>query len=205
MDNPPGGAPLQGPTGGLPEQPGPSWASPVNPTLLPRIGRGRSTPWSGIPSVPPLWEWPFGTSLLDHLHQLTTTLAKTHGRIVVEAVTVKGTLGKNKLARALFDSGFPEFRRQLTSKCPWYGSELVVANRWFPSSKTCSRCGTVKQELSLSERSYRHQSCGLVLDRDQVSGRGELHPPATHLETSTPRSTSPGGPTRPSPPVRRRR
>jgi len=103
----------------------------------------------------------------DHLHQLTTRLAKTHGRIVVEDLHVRGMLGNRQLARALSDAGFSEFRRQLTYKCQWYGSELVVADRWFPSSKQCSRCGTVKPELSLAERSYRCESCGLVLDRDR--------------------------------------
>ncbi|EQD65828.1 transposase, IS605 OrfB family, partial [mine drainage metagenome] len=63
----------------------------------------------------------------DHLHKLTTRLAKTHGRIVVEDLNVKGMLGNRQLARALSDSGFSEFRRQLSYKCQWYGSELVVA------------------------------------------------------------------------------
>ncbi len=102
----------------------------------------------------------------DHLHKLTTRLAKTHGRIVVEDLNVKGMLGNRRLARALADAGFSEFRRQLAYKCRWYGSQLMVADRWFPSSKTCSSCGAVKAELPLRERTYRCESCGLVLDRD---------------------------------------
>ena len=126
----------------------------------------------------------------DHLHKLTTTLAKTHGRIVVEDLNVKGMLANRKLARSLTDSGFGEFRRQLSYKCQWYGSHLVVADRWFPSSKTCSRCGTVKPELSLSERSYHCSSCGLVLDRDlnaAINLAGWAHPAVTAsaAETST--------------------
>ncbi|HUY60839.1 MAG TPA: IS607 family element RNA-guided endonuclease TnpB, partial [Candidatus Dormibacteraeota bacterium] len=94
----------------------------------------------------------------DHLHKLTTRLAKTHGRIVVEDLNVRGMLGTRTLARSLADAGFGEFRRQLRYKCEWYGAELVVADRWFPSSKTCSRCGTVKPDLSLAERTYHCES-----------------------------------------------
>lgn len=126
----------------------------------------------------------------DHLHKLTTTLAKTHGRIVVEDLNVKGMLGNRQLSRALGDAGFGEFRRQLAYKCQWYGSELVVADRWFPSSKTCSRCGTVKSELGLKERTYRCERCGLVLDRDlnaaiNLAGRANPAVTASAGETST--------------------
>ncbi len=102
----------------------------------------------------------------DHWHQLTTTLAKTHRRIVVEDLNVRGMLRNRPLARSLADAGFAEFRRQLAYKCAWYGSTLVVADRWFPSSKTCSRCGAIQDALSLTERIYRCQRCGLALDRD---------------------------------------
>jgi putative transposase len=126
----------------------------------------------------------------DHLYKLTTTLAKTHGRIVVEDLNVKGMLGNRQLVRALSDAGFGEFRRQLAYKCQWHGSELVVADRWFPSSKTCSRCGTVKPELSLRERTYRCESCGLVLDRDlnaaiNLAGWANPAVTASAAETST--------------------
>jgi putative transposase len=127
---------------------------------------------------------------LDHLHKLTTTLAKTHGRIVVEDLNVKGMLGNRQLARAIGDSGFGELRRQLAYKCQWYGSELVVADRWFPSSKTCSRCGTVKPELGLKERTYRCETCGLFLDRDlnaaiNLAGWANPAVTASAAETST--------------------
>ena len=126
----------------------------------------------------------------DHLHQLTTRLAKTHGRIVVEDLNVRGMLANRKLAQSLADADFGEFRRQLAYKCQWYGSQLVVADRWFPSSKTCSRCGTVKPELSLSERSYHCSSCGLVLDRDlnsaiNLAGWARPAVTASAAETST--------------------
>ena len=124
----------------------------------------------------------------DHLHKLTTRLAKTHGRIVVEDLNVKGMLGNRRLARALADAGFYEFRRQLTLQCRWYGSDLVVADRWYPSSKTCSGCGAVKPELSLSERTYRCQSCGVVLDRDlnaAINLAGWAHPAITASAAET--------------------
>ncbi len=102
----------------------------------------------------------------DHLHTLTTTLAKTHGRIVVEDLNVRGMVRTHQVARSLADAGFAEFRCQLAYKCGGYGSRLVVADRWFPSSKRCSRCGTVKAELSLSERTFRCDACGLGIGRD---------------------------------------
>ena len=71
-----------------------------------------------------------------------------------------------KLARYIADAGFGELRRQLEYKAAWYGTELVVADRWFPSSKTCSGCGVVKADLTLSDRFYECTSCGVVIDRD---------------------------------------
>jgi putative transposase len=62
--------------------------------------------------------------------------------------------------------GFYEFRRQLTYKCELYGSKLVVVDRWFPSSKTCSHCGSKKETLTLNERVFECGNCGLMIDRD---------------------------------------
>jgi putative transposase len=72
----------------------------------------------------------------------------------------------HRLARAIQDVGFYEFRRQLEYKCQWYGSQLVVAPRVYPSSKMCSRCGHRKRDLSLAEREYVCEQCGLKIDRD---------------------------------------
>ncbi|MFG1949521.1 zinc ribbon domain-containing protein [Micromonospora sp. NPDC048830] len=71
-----------------------------------------------------------------------------------------------RLARHIADAGFAELRRQLTYKTQWSGGRLIVADRWYPSSKTCSGCGTVKTKLALSERTYHCEACGLVTDRD---------------------------------------
>ena len=75
-------------------------------------------------------------------------------------------LRNRRLARHIADAGFAEIRRQLTYKTGCNGGRLILANRWYPSSKTCSGCGAVKTKLALSEREYQCQSCGLVLDRD---------------------------------------
>ncbi len=75
-------------------------------------------------------------------------------------------MANHKLAKAVADMGFYEFRRQLEYKCKLYDSELIVVDRWFPSSKTCSHCGHVKQSLSLSERTFDCEHCGFSCDRD---------------------------------------
>ena len=71
----------------------------------------------------------------------------------------------HKLAKSIADQGFYEFRRQLEYKCQWYGSELVVVDRFFPSSKTCSNCGHL-QEMPLNLRTYECSDCGISIDRD---------------------------------------
>jgi len=102
----------------------------------------------------------------DTLHKLTTYLAKNHSKIVIENLGVSGMMKNRRLARAIADVGMYEFRRQLEYKCQWYGSRLYVAKRTFPSSKKCSSCGHKKKELSLPEREYECEECGLRLDRD---------------------------------------
>jgi putative transposase len=102
----------------------------------------------------------------DFLHQLTSSLAKTKSVIVLEDLHVKGMLRNRRHALSVSDSGMGELRRQLTYKSEWYGSTLVVADRWFPSSKLCSGCGAIKDTLSLSERLYNCDVCSLSLDRD---------------------------------------
>ena len=84
----------------------------------------------------------------------------------IEDHYVSGMMSNHKLAKAVADMGFYEFRRQLEYKCQLYGTKLIVVDRWFPSSKTCSRCGQVKQSLSLSERVFNCEYCGFSCDRD---------------------------------------
>ncbi|GAA4979052.1 IS607 family element RNA-guided endonuclease TnpB [Actinopolymorpha pittospori] len=107
----------------------------------------------------------------DGLHKLTTRLTQEHGTIVAEDLNVTGMLANRRLARHIADAGFAEFRRQLEYKTAWNGGQLLVADRWYPSSKTCSGCGTVKAKLALSERTYTCQACGLILDRDANAAR----------------------------------
>jgi putative transposase len=102
----------------------------------------------------------------DTLHQVTTQLAKNHSEVVIEDLNVKGMSRNHKLSSAILDGGFYEFRRQLTYKCDWYGSKLTVLDRFYPSSKTCSGCQTVKKDFSLKERTYCCEHCGLKIDRD---------------------------------------
>jgi IS605 OrfB family transposase len=103
----------------------------------------------------------------DGLHKLTTRLTAEHATVVVEDLNVTGMLANRRLARHIADAGFAEIRRQLTYKAGWNGGRLLVADRWYPSSKTCSGCGAVKAKLALSERDYECEACGLVIDRDR--------------------------------------
>jgi transposase len=75
------------------------------------------------------------------------------------------------LARQIADAGFGELRRQLTYKTTWHGSVLIAADRWYPSSKTCSACGVVKAKLPLSVRVFACEACGRVIDRDLNAAR----------------------------------
>jgi putative transposase len=100
------------------------------------------------------------------LHQVTTRLAKTKSVLVIEDLHVAGMLKNHHLAQAIGDVGFYEFKRQLLYKASWYGSRVVLADRWEPSSKRCSSCGWIDADLTLSDRTFRCAQCGLVLDRD---------------------------------------
>jgi putative transposase len=102
----------------------------------------------------------------DGLHKLTTRLASTYGTVVVEDLNVAGMLANRRLAKAISDAGFGEIRRQLAYKTAWHGGRLEFADRFYPSSKTCSGCGAVKAKLPLSARTFACDACGCVLDRD---------------------------------------
>ena len=102
----------------------------------------------------------------DAIHKLTTDVATTYGTVVVADLNVSGMLKNHKLARHIADASFGEIRRQLDYKTGWNSGQLAVADRWFPSSKTCSGCGTVKPTLSLADRIFTCDACGLVIDRD---------------------------------------
>jgi len=143
----------------------------------------------------------------DGLHKLTTTLAREFGTVVVEDLHVAGMLRNRRLAKAISDCGFGQIRRQLDYKTRWHGGRLVTADRWYPSTKTCSGCGAVKTKLLLQVRTFTCQVCGLSLDRDLNAARnlaqlttttgagvaGCLGPPGPNGRGAD-RKTRPGGP-----------
>lgn len=102
----------------------------------------------------------------NHLHQTTSKLVKVNPEyIVIEDLNVSGMVKNKHLAKAVQEQKLYEFRRQLEYKCHWYGVRLIVADRFYPSSKTCSKCGQIKKDLKLSDRIY-DCICGLHMDRD---------------------------------------
>ncbi|HUZ25253.1 MAG TPA: IS607 family element RNA-guided endonuclease TnpB [Streptosporangiaceae bacterium] len=107
----------------------------------------------------------------DGLHKLTTRLTSEFGTVVIEDLHVAGMVRNHRLARHVADASFGEFRRQAEYKAAWHGGRVIIADRWFASSKTCSGCGAVKAKLPLSERTYACTSCGLVADRDVNAAR----------------------------------
>ncbi|MEU0969042.1 IS607 family element RNA-guided endonuclease TnpB [Streptomyces sp. NPDC005917] len=103
----------------------------------------------------------------DALHKLTTKVTAEYGTVVVEDLNVAGMVLNRRLARHIADAGFGETRRQLEYKTRQrHAARIVVADRWYPSSKTCSGCGAVKAKLPLHVRTYECDVCGLVIDRD---------------------------------------
>ncbi|MGE7952328.1 RNA-guided endonuclease InsQ/TnpB family protein [Lysinibacillus xylanilyticus] len=102
----------------------------------------------------------------NHLHQCSNEIVKTKpSRIVMEHLNVKGMMKNKHLAKAVAGQKLYEFKRQIQYKCEKYGIEFVEADRWFPSSKTCSSCGQIKSDLRLKDRLFIC-SCGLKMDRD---------------------------------------
>ena len=109
----------------------------------------------------------------DFLHKLTTRLVRENQTVVIEDLTVRNLLKNGKLARAISDASWTELRSMLEYKCAWYGRELVVIDRWFPSSKLCGACGTVAAKMPLNVRDWTCD-CGAVHDRDVNAARNIL-------------------------------
>ena len=107
----------------------------------------------------------------DTLHKLTTAVVRTAGTIVIEDLNIAGMIRNRSLARRIAGASWGEMRRQFTYKAAWSGVELIVADRFYASTKICSACGAVKAKLPLSERTYRCEHCGLVLNRDVNASR----------------------------------
>ena len=102
----------------------------------------------------------------DFLHNVTTYLVNNYDVICIEDLNVSGMLSNHKLAKAISDTSFHQFRSILEYKCRWYGKELSVIDRFYPSSKTCSKCGWKKDNLTLSDRIFKCENCGIEIDRD---------------------------------------
>ena len=100
------------------------------------------------------------------MNKATTMIANTYSAVCIEGLNVAGMVKNRHLARSVSDAALGEFRRQLDYKTARSGAVLRVVDRWYPSSKTCSNCGTVKAKLSLSERTFNCDACGLSIDRD---------------------------------------
>lgn len=102
----------------------------------------------------------------DFVHKLTTRLCRENQAVVIEDLNVKGMMANERLARAISDVGFGMFRSQMEYKSKRYGTQLVIADRWFPSSRLCSVCGWKHDALTLSDRQWTCPSCGTDHDRD---------------------------------------
>ncbi|AYF53608.1 transposase [Clostridium novyi] len=102
----------------------------------------------------------------NHIHQATNKIVKTKpSRVVMETLNIKGMLKNKHLSKAISEQCLYDFKVKMEYKCKLYGIEFIEADKWYPSSKTCSCCGAIKKDLKLSHRVYKC-NCGLVIDRD---------------------------------------
>jgi putative transposase len=135
----------------------------------------------------------------NFLHEVSSQLAKTHSRLAIEDLAVTNLVANRRLARAIADAGWAELARQLSYKEAWLGGELLVCDRWFPSTKTCSRCGKLKQQMTLAERILRCDGCGLTIDRDRNAAANlaawaeRVHAQAPDRQAGGRATNAPGG------------
>ncbi|MFE7748576.1 RNA-guided endonuclease InsQ/TnpB family protein [Streptomyces sp. NPDC057428] len=131
----------------------------------------------------------------DHLHKLSTRLVRENQTLVIEDLTVRNMVRNRSLARAISDASWAEFRTMLEYKAGWYGRDVVVVDRFFPSSKLCSNCGTIASKMPLHVRTWTC-GCGTVHDRDVNAAKNLL---AAGLAVTVcgagvrPQRSSPGG------------
>jgi putative transposase len=124
------------------------------------------------------------------LRSYSRALINSNPVLVLETLSTKNLMANSRLARFIADEGWGELGRQLTYKAEWAGGAVLLAPRFFPSSKTCSACGSVKAKLTLSERTYTCDSCGLSLDRD-LNAAATLAAWGEHQRGTCPCGTSP--------------
>lgn len=131
----------------------------------------------------------------DHLHKLTTRLVRENQTIVIEDLAIRNMVKNGSLARAISDAAWSEFRSMLEYKAQWYGREVIAIDRWFPSSKLCSACGTLQDKMPLNAREWTCD-CGTTHDRDGNAAKNIL---AVGLTASVcgagvrPQRSTPGG------------
>lgn len=109
----------------------------------------------------------------DNLHKLTTRLVRENQTLVIEDLTVRNMVKNRNLARAISDAAWADFRELLEYKAQWYGREVIAVDRWFPSSKLCSHCGTLKERMPLHVRTWTCD-CGASHDRDVNAAKNLL-------------------------------
>lgn len=102
----------------------------------------------------------------DFLHKLTTILVRHYAYFGIENLNIQGMMKNHRLARAISDVSFYEFKRMLTYKAEYYKKVVVEADAFYPSSKQCFVCKNKKEKLTLSQRVYKCENCGSILDRD---------------------------------------
>ncbi len=118
----------------------------------------------------------------EALHKMTTHVTRSYALIGLEDLNTKGMLANHRLAQAVSDASFFEVKRQLLYKAEQYGGSVQLVDRWYASSKACSRCGWIHADLTLAERVFLCQDCGLVIDRD-LNAAINIHKEALRLIT----------------------
>jgi putative transposase len=127
----------------------------------------------------------------DTLHKITTYLAKTYALIGLEDLNTKGMLANHCVAQAVSDASFFEAQRQLIYKTEQYGGYVQLVDRWYPSSKTCHACGWIKEDLTLNDRVWVCEQCGVVHERD-FNASLNIRDEALRLITDVPAVASSG-------------
>lgn len=122
---------------------------------------------------------------LDTLHKVSYRLVSQFDLIVVEDLNVKGMIKNHKLSKHIADASWGNFVTLIQYKCDWYGKELVKVNRFYPSSKCCSGCGWINQELKLSDREWYCKSCGINHDRDLNAAKNILKEGLKNISAGT--------------------
>lgn len=119
----------------------------------------------------------------NYLHQLTTKIVKENSIICIEDLNVKGMMKNHKLAKSIADCSFSMIRGMLDYKCKWHNRQLVVIDRWSPSSKTCSECGHIMKDWNLGIREWTCPNCGTEHDRDVNAAKNILNEGMKILDT----------------------